>query len=195
MSDGALRIDLVRGDIAEQAVDVVVNAANSSLLGGSGVDGAIHRVGGPAVTEACREIRRHHWPEGLPAGRAVLTTAGNLPARWVAHAVGPVFAHEPDRAVLAGCYREALSLAAEQHASSIAFPAIGAGAYGWPAPVAAEVALEACIQAALPMMTVRFALWSTDIFEAFRDAAKRLGGREETTPDTRPGDRERWAFG
>src|SRR5688500_10815121 len=119
------RITLHLGDITEQVVDAIVNAANSSLLGGGGVDGAIHRRGGPAVLEACRELRRTTWPDGLPTGQAAATTGGRLPATWVIHTVGPVYSHSQDRsALLASCHTEALRLADSLGARTVAFPAI-----------------------------------------------------------------------
>ena len=113
---------LVRGDITEQDVDAVVNAANSSLLGGAGVDGAIHRVGGPAILAECQEVRATRYPDGLPTGQAVATTAGNLPARWVIHTVGPVWSPREDQShLLASCYRESLRVADELGAQTVAF--------------------------------------------------------------------------
>ncbi len=143
------RVLVVTGDITAVRVDVIVNAANSSLLGGGGVDGAIHRRGGPAILEACRELRRTRYPEGLPVGEAVLTTAGNLPARFVAHTVGPIWGeNEPAAQLLASCYRNSLALADAEGLESIAFPAISTGVYGYPKHLAAAVASEA-IAAAL----------------------------------------------
>ncbi len=137
------RIELVLGDITEQQVDAVVNAANSSLLGGGGVDGAIHRRGGPAILAACRELRATVLPDGLPTGQAVATTAGELPARWVIHTVGPVYSAREDRsALLASCYRESLRVADELGALTVAFPAVSAGIYGWPMDDAARIAVE-----------------------------------------------------
>jgi O-acetyl-ADP-ribose deacetylase len=138
--DGRVRV--LVGDITREDADAIVNAANSSLLGGGGVDGAIHRAGGPAILEECRELRRTRYPEGLPAGEAVATTAGLLPARIVIHTVGPVWGghagREPE--LLAACYRNSLSLAAERGAASVAFPAISTGVYGYPKQEAAAVA-------------------------------------------------------
>lgn len=143
------RILVVTGDITHLAIDAVVNAANSTLLGGGGVDGAIHRAGGPAILAACREIRRTQYPNGLPAGQAVITTAGNLPARFVIHTAGPIWGHdaEPQR-LLESCYRRSIELAALNDLRAIAFPAISTGAYGYPKAEAAEVASRA-IDAAL----------------------------------------------
>jgi O-acetyl-ADP-ribose deacetylase (regulator of RNase III) len=143
------RVLATTGDITAVRVDVIVNAANSSLLGGGGVDGAIHRRGGPAILEACRELRRSRYPQGLPVGEAVLTTAGNLPARFVAHTVGPIWGeNEPAAQLLASCYRTSLVLADAEGLESIAFPAISTGVYGYPKDRAAAVASEA-IAAAL----------------------------------------------
>jgi O-acetyl-ADP-ribose deacetylase (regulator of RNase III) len=139
------KVQVVSGDITKQNVDAIVNAANSTLLGGGGVDGAIHAKGGPKILEACRELRRTSFPTGLPTGKAVLTTAGQLPARHVIHTVGPIAAigKEPDASKLAACYRNSLILAAEHGLRSIAFPAISTGAYGYPPERAAPVVSEA----------------------------------------------------
>ena len=135
---------ITRGDITEVHADAVVNAANSSLLGGGGVDGAIHRRGGPEILAACKELRATTLPDGLPAGQAVATTAGRLPARWVIHTVGPVYAKGEDRSeTLASCYRESIRVADELGARTIAFPAISPGVYGWPKDDAARIALRA----------------------------------------------------
>lgn len=137
-------VQVVVGDITRQETDAVVNAANSSLLGGAGVDGAIHRVGGARILAACREIRRVHYPEGLPTGEAVITTGGNLPARFVIHTVGPVWGQHGGReaALLAACYRNSLALAAGHGLTSITFPAISTGAYSYPPGEAAQVASQ-----------------------------------------------------
>jgi O-acetyl-ADP-ribose deacetylase (regulator of RNase III) len=139
------RVAIVTGDITLQEVDAIVNAANSTLLGGGGVDGAIHRAGGPAILGACREIRRTTHPDGLPTGEAVITTAGQLPARYVIHTVGPIYGrhrgHEPE--LLAACYQNSLSLAAQNNLASIAFPAISTGAFGYPAHEAANISSAA----------------------------------------------------
>jgi len=138
-----MRLEAVLGDITDQRVDAVVNAANSSLLGGSGVDGAIHRRGGPEILRACRGLRAGDYPHGLPAGDAVATTAGRLPARWVIHTVGPVFDEVEDRSdILRSCYRHSLRVAAGLGARSIAFPLISAGAYRWPVPAAVRLAVD-----------------------------------------------------
>lgn len=139
------RVRIAVGDITAQHVDAIVNAANSTLLGGGGVDGAIHRAGGPAILEECHEIRRTRYPKGLPTGEAVLTTGGNLPARHVIHTVGPIFGQERGREaeLLAACYKNSLRLANENSLSTIAFPAISTGVYGYPLTEAAAVSSQA----------------------------------------------------
>lgn len=130
------------GDITQLHVDIIVNAANASLMGGGGVDGAIHRQGGPAILEACRKIRAETYPEGLPTGAAVLTSGGNLPARSVIHTVGPIFHQDPEpHKHLADCYANALNLAKETGGCSIAFPGISTGVYGFPKDQAAVIAI------------------------------------------------------
>jgi len=167
----AARIELVRGDITEQRVDAIVNAANRSLLGGGGVDGAIHRKGGPAILAECREIRRTRYPDGLPVGQAVATTAGDLPARWVIHTVGPVYARSEDRSgLLASCHTESLRVADELGAHSVAFPAISTGAYGYPVELAAPVAIGAVRGAETRVELVRFVLFDEASHRAFEDA-------------------------
>ncbi|AXK31968.1 O-acetyl-ADP-ribose deacetylase [Streptomyces armeniacus] len=136
-------LTLVHGDITEQDVDAVVNAANSSLLGGGGVDGAIHRRGGPDILAECRRLRAGRYGGGLPTGHAVATAAGRLPARFVIHTVGPVWAEGEDRsALLASCYDESLRVAAELDARTVAFPAISTGVYGWPLEDGARIAVS-----------------------------------------------------
>jgi O-acetyl-ADP-ribose deacetylase len=167
----APRITLARGDITEQNVDAVVNAANSSLLGGGGVDGAIHRKGGPAILEACKEVRRTRFPDGLPTGRAVATTAGELPSRWVIHTVGPVYdrVDEPAR-LLAACHADALHVADELGAKTVAFPAISTGVFGYPLEEAASVAVDAVRDARTSVDEVRFVLFDDEAFDAFHRA-------------------------
>jgi O-acetyl-ADP-ribose deacetylase (regulator of RNase III) len=164
-------IEVVVGDITDQAVDAIVNAANSSLLGGLGVDGAIHRVGGPSILEACRAVRSARWPHGMPAGEAVVTTAGNLPSQWVIHAVGPVYSATEDRsATLASAYRRSLEVADEVGAASVAFPAISAGAYGWPMDDAARIAVAAVRATPTAVGIVRFVVLSEDNARVFERA-------------------------
>ena len=132
------RVVVKTGDITKEEVDAIVNAANSSLLGGGGVDGAIHRAGGPAILEECREIRATQWEDGLPTGEAVITTGGRLPAARVIHTVGPIWGQGGPE-LLANCYRNSLRLAVENGLKSIAFPAISTGVYRFPKDLAAEV--------------------------------------------------------
>jgi len=137
-------IEIARGDITQQQVDAVVNAANSSLLGGGGVDGAIHRKGGPEILAECRKLRASQYGRGLPTGKAVATSAGNLLARWVIHTIGPVWSDSEDRSgLLTNCHRNSLAVAAELGATSVAFPAITTGGvYHWPLEPAAEITLR-----------------------------------------------------
>ncbi|MEU2913432.1 O-acetyl-ADP-ribose deacetylase [Streptomyces massasporeus] len=161
-------IELVQGDITRESVDAIVNAANSSLLGGGGVDGAIHRRGGPAILEDCRRLRAAHLGKGLPTGRAVATTAGELDARWVVHTVGPVFSATEDRSgILASCYRESLRVAGELGARTVAFPAISTGVYGWPMDDGARIAVETVRAADTTVEEVRFVLFDERAYEAF----------------------------
>jgi len=163
-------IQIVRGDITRIAADAIVNAANPSLLGGGGVDGAIHRVGGPQILEECRYLRTTAYPDGLPTGQAVATTAGNLPARHVIHTVGPVWSATDDRTgLLEAAYRNSLRVASELGAGSIAFPAISAGTYGWPIDDAARVALRTVRQVS-PPMSVTFVLFNDRVRDAFERA-------------------------
>ncbi|MFI0450744.1 O-acetyl-ADP-ribose deacetylase [Actinomadura sp. 6N118] len=166
-----MQITLVRGDITEQQVDAVVNAANSSLLGGGGVDGAIHRRGGPAILDECRKLRASHYGGGLPTGQAVATTAGRLPARWVIHTVGPVYSSSEDRSdQLASCYREALRVADDLGVQSVAFPAVSAGIYGWPIHDAARIAVGTVRSTVTKVTDARFVLFTEDAYEAFEQA-------------------------
>jgi O-acetyl-ADP-ribose deacetylase (regulator of RNase III) len=171
-----LRIAVEQGDITEQRADAIVNAANSSLLGGGGVDGAIHRRGGPDIVEECRRIRAERYPEGLPTGRAVATTAGALPARWVIHTVGPVFSKREDRShLLASCHTDSLRVADELGASTVAFPAISTGIYGYPLELAAPVAVSAVLDADTEIANVRFVLFDAIAYRAFEQALAENG--------------------
>jgi O-acetyl-ADP-ribose deacetylase (regulator of RNase III) len=173
----ATTIIVVQGDITEQHVDAVVNAANSTLLGGGGVDGAIHRRGGPAILEQCRVLRVGRYRAGLPPGQAVATTAGNLAARWVIHTVGPVYSESEDRSeVLASCYRESLRVADELGAQTVAFPAVSAGVYGWPMVDAARIALNTVRSTPTRVREVRFVLFSTPALEIFRSVYEDTAG-------------------
>lgn len=178
---GNTRVTLVQGDITEQEVDAVVNAANSTLMGGGGVDGAIHRRGGPAILEACRRIRQERYPDGLPAGDAVPTTAGSLPAGAVIHTVGPRWKGgnrgEPER--LASAYRRSLEVAEENGWRTVAFPSISTGVYGYPTAEAAGVALRAIGDAirAHPHAfdEVRLVLFSAPDLETYRARLGTIG--------------------
>ncbi|MET8943541.1 O-acetyl-ADP-ribose deacetylase [Streptomyces sp. NPDC004542] len=166
-------ITLVRGDITRQTADAIVNAANSSLLGGGGVDGAIHRRGGPAILEECRGLRASHYGKGLPTGQAVATTAGELDARWVIHTVGPVWSASEDRsALLASCYRESLRVAGELGARTVAFPAVSTGVYGWPMDDGARIAVETVRTTDTTVEEVRFVLFDEHAYASFADALR-----------------------
>jgi O-acetyl-ADP-ribose deacetylase (regulator of RNase III) len=170
---GPNHLELTRGDITRERVDAIVNAANSSLLGGGGVDGAIHRAGGPAILDECRRIVDANGP--LPAGDAVITSGGLLPARRVIHTVGPRWrgGEQGEAATLARCYRNSLALAAREGLSSVAFPSISTGAYGFPVDEASVVALEAvagALRAGSPVRLVRFVLFSDADLDVYRRA-------------------------
>lgn len=169
------RLTLLRGDITELQVDAIVNAANSSLLGGGGVDGAIHRRGGPEILRECRALRASKYGSGLRTGQAVATTAGRLSARWVIHTVGPVFSVGDDRSeLLADCHRNSLLVADELGARSIAFPAISTGVYGWPIDDAALIALRTVSRTPSRVEEIEFVLFDDRALAAFRQAADSL---------------------
>lgn len=171
---GHPRIVLVQGDITAQPADAIVNAANSSLLGGGGVDGAIHRKGGPEILEACRALRASRYGRGLPTGQAVATTAGRLPARWVIHTVGPVHSAAEDRTpLLAACHTASLRVADELGARTVAFPAISTGVYRWPLADAAGVAVGAVLGAETEVEEVTFVLFGDEAYQAFEDALRK----------------------
>jgi O-acetyl-ADP-ribose deacetylase (regulator of RNase III) len=164
-------IVLLEGDLTTKEVDAIVNAANSTLLGGGGVDGAIHRAGGPSILAECRELRRTTFPDGLPTGRAVATGGGDLPARWVIHTVGPVYSASGDPAgELASCHSESLRVADELGARTVAFPAISTGVFGYPIEEAAGVAIGAVRDAETEVEEVRFVLFGREALEAFERA-------------------------
>lgn len=159
-------IELVQGDITEQHVDAIVNAANHTLLGGGGVDGAIHRRGGPDIVAECRRIRAERYPEGLPTGEAVATTAGRLPARWVIHTVGPTWAKTKDKSqLLRSCYARSLTVADEIGARTVAFPLISAGIYRWPKDDAVRQALTVLRAADTAVEQVTLVLYDTATLE------------------------------
>ncbi len=166
-------IEVIQGDLTKENVDAIVNAANESLLGGGGVDGAIHQAGGPAILEECRKLG------GCPTGDAKITTAGNMPAKYVIHTVGPIYrdgAHgEPEK--LASCHRRSLEVAAENGVKSVSFPAISCGVYGYPIPKAAEIALDTVktfLETHEGVEHVRFVLFGADTFTLFQSALERL---------------------
>ncbi|MFT4218785.1 MAG: O-acetyl-ADP-ribose deacetylase [Micropruina sp.] len=168
-------IEAVQGDITTERVDAIVNAANSTLLGGGGVDGAIHAAAGPRLLEACRRLRRTDWPDGLPVGEAAATDAFDLPCRWVIHTVGPN-AHRGQTApaLLTSCFTRSLDVASGLGAASIAFPAISAGAYGWDAADVARIAIEAVRSHLAPGVDlVRFVLFGSRLLDAFDHALSR----------------------
>ena len=172
------KLSLVQGDITKQATDAIVNAANSSLMGGGGVDGAIHRAGGPAILEECKQIV---YRQGrLPTGEAVITTDGNLEARYVIHTVGPIWhgGSKGEAELLASAYRESLKLAAEKGLSSISFPSISTGAYGYPVDKAAKVALGTVVSVLRESNTsikeVIFVLFDSRTLEAYSSALQEI---------------------
>jgi O-acetyl-ADP-ribose deacetylase (regulator of RNase III) len=171
---------LLQGDITEQDTDAIVNAANSTLMGGGGVDGAIHRAGGPAILEECKRLRATIYPEGLPTGAAVMTTGGKLRARHVIHTVGPIWrgGERGEAELLAAAYRNSLTRAAEGKLRSITFPSISTGAYGYPTEEAAEVALTTVIAElrahADAFDEVRFALFSQRDLDIYQRALQAL---------------------
>ncbi|GGP55713.1 macro domain-containing protein [Streptomyces variabilis] len=165
------RISLVQGDITRQSADAIVNAANSSLLGGGGVDGAIHRRGGPEILAECRALRASRYGRGLPTGQAVATTAGRLDARWVIHTVGPVHSATEDRSpLLASCYRESLRVAGELGARTVAFPAVSTGVYRWPLDDAARIAVGTVRTTDTSVEEITFVLFDERAYEAFAAA-------------------------
>ncbi|MDX6309945.1 MAG: O-acetyl-ADP-ribose deacetylase [Nocardioidaceae bacterium] len=173
-----MEIELVEGDITEQHVDAVVNAANSGMRGGGGVDGAIHRRGGPAILKDCRK----RFPRGLDTGQAGWTTAGDLPATWVVHVVGPNYSRgQRDRSLLTSCYANALTVADELGARSMAFPLISAGAYGWPLEDAARAAVDTLKSASTQVERVRLVAFGRTAYDALQRALEddALGGPPE----------------
>lgn len=163
-----------RGDLTHERVDAIVNAANSSLLGGGGVDGAIHRAAGPRLLAACRELRATILPDGLPVGDAVATEAFDLPCRWVVHTVGPNrHAGQTDPALLVSCFTRSLEVAAGLGAASLAFPAVSAGVYGWDVREVARIAVAAVSANPAPGVDdVRFVLFSADALAAFEEVLR-----------------------
>jgi len=178
-SVGEAKIFVVQGDITDMDTDAIVNAANSSLMGGGGVDGAIHRRGGPRILEECKRIRATEWPDGLPTGKAVMTTGGNLKARYVIHTVGPVWQggthREPE--LLAEAYRNCLELAVSKRLKTIAFPSISTGAYGYPIEKASRMALttiKAFLTGEDGLSKITFVLFTRRDLEIYKEAAKAI---------------------
>jgi O-acetyl-ADP-ribose deacetylase (regulator of RNase III) len=168
--DGRVVVKL--GDITKEDADAIVNAANSSLLGGGGVDGAIHRSGGSDILEECKEIRNSRYPDGLPTGQAVITTGGRLKAKYVIHTVGPVYGRggEDKKALLASCYRISLKLATDRGFATIAFPAISTGVYGYPPEEAAQVssaAIDGFLKTDSSIREVRLVFFSQNDADTF----------------------------
>jgi O-acetyl-ADP-ribose deacetylase (regulator of RNase III) len=171
-----MKITFVQGDITDQDVDAIVNAANHTLLGGGGVDGAIHRRGGPEILAECKKLRQEQYPDGLPTGQAVATTAGRLKAHWVIHTVGPTYAKSKDKSqLLADCFRNSLAVADELRAATVAFPAISTGVYRWPVDDAARIALETVRATDTRVAEVRFVLFDQRAYAAFTAQASSEG--------------------
>jgi O-acetyl-ADP-ribose deacetylase (regulator of RNase III) len=174
---GKAKIRLVQGDITNIEADAIVNAANSTLMGGGGVDGAIHRKGGSLILEECRRIRATQWPDGLPTGKAAITSGGNLKARQVIHTVGPIWrggAHN-EPILLAEAYRNCLALAVSKELKTLAFPSISTGAYGYPIGKASVIALETVkeyLEKEDKLREVTFVLFSRSDFETYKHASK-----------------------
>jgi O-acetyl-ADP-ribose deacetylase (regulator of RNase III) len=176
-----VKLRIIQGDITQQTTNAIVNAANSSLMGGGGVDGAIHRAGGPAILDECKQIVARQGR--LPTGKAVMTTGGNLKAKYVIHTVGPIWhggnSGEPE--LLASAYHESLKLATENKLNSIAFPSISTGAYGYPVNQASKVAIDAVItflrQSTTSLREVVFVLFDAQTLGAYTSALKEIGER------------------
>ena len=175
------KLRIIQGDITRQATDAIVNAANSSLMGGGGVDGAIHRAGGPAILEECKQIVARQGR--LPTGKAVMTTGGNLKAKYVIHTVGPIW-HGGNRGepeLLASAYQQSLKIAAENNLNSVSFPSISTGAYGYPVSQASEVALDAVItflnHSTASLREVVFVLFDSRTFGVYSSALREIAGK------------------
>jgi len=171
------KLSIIKGDITRQATDAIVNAANSSLMGGGGVDGAIHRAGGPAILEACKQIVSRQGR--LPTGQAVITTAGNIKARYVVHTVGPIWhgGSQKEAELLASAYRESLNLAAENNLTGISFPSISTGAYGYPIDEASRIAIKTVasfLSETTSIKEVVFVLFDSRTFEAYASALQKI---------------------
>ena len=178
---GKAKVRIIRGDITDQETDAIVNAANPSLMGGGGVDGAIHRKGGSKILEECKKVRAAKWPDGLPIGRAVITSGGNLKARWVIHTVGPVWrgGRDQEPEMLANAYRNSLRLAVSESLKTISFPSISTGAYGYPVEKASRIALSAVkefLEKEDKSEEVIFVLFSQRDLETYKEAAREIFG-------------------
>ena len=175
---GQARIRLVQGDITNMETDAIVNAANSSLMGGGGVDGAIHRRGGPKIVEECRKIRATTWPQGLPTGKAAITGAGNLKAKHVIHTVGPVWrgGNHAEPELLSQAYQNSMKLAVSKELKTIAFPSISTGAYRYPLEDAAQIALKTLKEFLEKNnnLDIVFVLFSEKALEVYTETAKKL---------------------
>lgn len=176
---GKTKIRIIKGDITEQATDAIVNAANPTLMGGGGVDGAIHRKGGPKILEECKKIRKTQYPNGLPTGKAAITTGGNLKAKHVIHTVGPVWrgGNHGEPELLAEAYKNSLSLAISKNLKTIAFPSISTGAYGYPIKEACKIALKTVkefLEKEDKLEEVVFVLFSQPDLETYKKTAKEI---------------------
>jgi len=177
ISIGKSKIKMVQGDITDQETEAIVNAANPTLMGGGGVDGAIHRKGGSKILEECKKIRKTEWPEGLPTGKAVITSGGKLKAQYVIHTVGPIWrgGNRDEPRLLSDAYRNSLELAVSKGLKTIAFPSISTGAYGYPVEKASRIALKTVksfLEERDSLEEVRFVLFSNSDFKTYRDAIK-----------------------
>ena len=178
---GDAKVRLVQGDITDMETDAIVNAANSSLMGGGGVDGAIHKRGGPGILEECKRLRAREWPKGLPTGKAAMTTGGNLKTRYVIHTVGPIWrgGNQKEPELLAEAYLNSLKLAASKKLKTVAFPSISTGAYGYPIEKASRIALATVknfLEREDKLDKVVFVLFSRSDLEIYRDAWKEIFG-------------------
>lgn len=177
ISIGRSKIKLVRGDITDQETEAIVNAANPSLMRGGGVDGAIHRKGGPKILEECKKIRSTEWPEGLPTGKAVITSGGKLKARYVIHTVGPIWrgGNHDELKLLSDAYRNSLELAVNKGLKTMAFPSISTGAYAYPIEMASRIALKTVksfLEERGSLEEVRFVLFTNSEFKTYGEAIK-----------------------
>lgn len=178
---GKTKVCLIQGDITNMETDAIVNAANSSLMGGGGVDGAIHRKGGPKILEECKRIRANEWPNGLPTGNAVITSGGNLKARYVIHTVGPIWhgGNHGEPKLLAEAYKNSLELAISEGLKTVAFPSISTGAYGYPITEASRIAIKTVkdfLEKVDKLERVVFVLFSTHDLEIYRQVSREIFG-------------------